>query len=495
MQINDERQSIAVIGSGITGLSAAWLLNKKFKITLFEKNSYIGGHTHTHDVQEGEKELSIDSGFIVYNKKNYPNLVGLFNHLNVDTQATDMSFGFSLDEGKLEYSGSGLKGMFAQRGNLFRIQHWRLLKEIVRFNKVAHAALDDVNTNASKSLFSSKGPSLSLGEFLENHNFSKDLRQHYLLPMGAAIWSCPVEIMTSFPAHSFLQFFANHGLIDLKNRPQWRTVVGGSREYVRKMMADMGGHVTIKRAASSVIRKGQEEGIKDSNVEVISEGKSFYFDQVIFACHADEALSLIEKPTINERAILSCFNYQENKTYLHTDERLMPRRKKAWCSWNYLARTNEQTGKDGFKTEQKMTATYWMNRLQKVKADKNYLVTLNPYSEPKKNSIIEVMTYDHPLFDRDAMHAQGRLMEIQGNKNSWFCGSYTGYGFHEDALSSSVAVCEQLGVIAPWNKQKPDNKTTQLFKTISNESQSVDPIGQTETKWPKVARDIVRSTS
>jgi len=441
--MNGKKQSIAIIGSGITGLSASWLLHDKYEITLFEKNEYLGGHTHTHDVEENEneKELAIDSGFIVYNEKNYPNLVGLFNELDVKTQATDMSFAFSMNQGELEYAGSGLKGMFAQRGNLVSIKHWRLIQEIIRFNKAAHAELPTLEKDKSSEL--------SLGDFLKQHKFSDDLQQNYLLPMGAAIWSCPVEIMNSFPAHSFLRFFANHGLIDLQNRPQWRSVIGGSREYIRKMMPTLETEISIKGGAQSVRRHVQND---NGAVEVISDGKSFHFDQVIFACHADEALKLLEQPSEAEQEILSCFNYQENITYLHTDESLMPKRKNAWCSWNYLAQSGNSHLSTGDTIGNKVTATYWMNSLQKIEAEKNYLVTLNPYQQVDQEKVIKKMTYHHPVFHRDAIYAQSRLSELQGENNSWFCGSYTGYGFHEDALSSSVAVCEKLGVVASWNE-------------------------------------------
>lgn len=434
-----KHQSIAIIGSGITGLSASWLLHKKYKVTLFEKNSHIGGHTHTHDVPEDDKMLSIDSGFIVYNEKNYPNLVGLFNQLDVETQATDMSFAFSLDKGKLEYSGTDLKGMFAQRRNLFSLKHWRLIAEIVRFNKVAHAALADINKNNPTTLLFNHGVPLTLAAFLAQHKFSHDLQQHYLLPMGAAIWSCPMEVMNSFPAYSFLRFFSNHGLIDLHNRPQWRSVVGGSREYVKKIMAE--ADLEIKGAAKSVVRHKHA-------VDVLVEEECLRFDQVIFACHADEALALLETASPDEQDILGCFNYQENQTYLHTDVSLMPQRKKAWCSWNYLASSEKGQG-----ATKKVTATYWMNSLQTLQSDQQYLVTLNPFYQIDPSKVIKEMTYHHPVFDHDALHAQTRLKEIQGKNNSWFCGSYSGYGFHEDALSSSLAVCEQLGVIAPWNNK------------------------------------------
>jgi predicted NAD/FAD-binding protein len=430
MQKKLAKQRIAIIGSGITGLAASWLLHKQYDVTLYEKNSYFGGHTHTHHITEDHNDLAIDSGFIVYNEKNYPNLVGLFNHLNIETQTTNMSFAFSLNQGELEYAGSGLAGLFAQKGNIIKIKHWRLIREILRFNKIAHQSLDQ--TSKTDTL----NTNLSLIDFLSKHNFSDDLKLHYLLPMGAAIWSCPVDVMYQFPAHSFIRFFANHGLIDIKNRPQWRTVVGGSNQYIKKILADIGRQITFKSAAVSVKRM-------PSKVIVTSQDGEQDYAQVIFACHADEALELLEKPHAYEIKILSNFKYQENKTYLHTDKNLMPKRKKAWSAWNYLASSEEIT-------PNKMTASYWMNCLQKLNTDNNYFVTLNPFVEPDADKVIREMIYHHPVFDNDAITAQQYLKEIQGLDNTWFCGSYTGYGFHEDALASSVTTCQQLGVTAPW---------------------------------------------
>lgn len=458
--MNNEKQTIAIIGSGISGLSAAWLLHKKYDVTLYEKNNYLGGHTHTHDVNEEENALAIDSGFIVYNEKNYPNLVGLFNQLSVKTQRTDMSFAFSLDKGSLEYAGTGFKGMFAQLTNIFSPKHWILLKEIVRFNKTAHSQL--------KFLEEDKSIENSLGDFLKEHNFTEDLQQNYLLPMGAAIWSCPVEIMYKFPAFSFLRFFANHGLIDLKDRPQWRSVIGGSREYINKMMPVLKTELIIKAGAESVERF-------DSHVEVLSEKSTNKYDQVIFACHADEALKLLDDASPIEQDILSNFKYQENETYLHTDESLMPKRKKAWCSWNYLAQSNQNGSTNKTIQDTQVTATYWMNKLQKFEADKEYLVTLNPYQAIDPSKVIKKMTYHHPVFDKNALLAQSRLNEIQGINKSWFCGSYAGYGFHEDGISSSVKVCEELGVIAEWNLDS--NTTTDDVSTLN----SIDH--DQHTKW------------
>ena len=447
--MTEKNKSIAIIGSGITGLSAAWLLHEIYEITLFEKNDYLGGHTHTHDVTEGETSLAIDSGFIVYNEKNYPNLVGLFEHLGVKTQATDMSFAFSLNQGELEYAGTGFGGMFAQKSNIVKVKHWCLLKEIVRFNKVAHAEL--------KTLENEKSGQLTLGKFLQQHNFSQDLQQNYLLPMGAAIWSCPVEIMSDFPAFSFLRFFANHGLIDLKDRPQWRSVVGGSREYIKQMMTTLESQIVIRGGADSIIRN-------NDSVTISSNDENYQFDQVIFACHADQTLVLLDKPTELEHEILSNFEYQENKTYLHTDEKLMPKRKNAWCCWNYLSQNDFSAVHEN--EHKQVTATYWMNNLQKFEAEKNYLVTLNPYQRIEPSKVIKMMTYHHPIFNRDAIDAQPRLAELQGKNNSWFCGSYAGYGFHEDGLSASIKVCEQLGIVAPWNKHSDRSKTASSITKV-----------------------------
>jgi predicted NAD/FAD-binding protein len=420
------RKNIAIIGSGITGLGSAWLLHKQYNVTLFEKNNYIGGHTHTIDVPEQAGSVPVDTGFIVYNDRNYPNLIGLFAQLGVATRDTDMSFAFSLNQGELEYSGSSFDTLFAQRKNLFRPRHWRLLAEIMRFNKIAHQLL--ANPTAV--------PDMSLGEMLDAHQFSRDMREHYLLPMGAAIWSCPVDTMLKFPALSFLRFFANHGLIDLRNRPQWRTVCGGSSFYVRKLLTEMGDKITLQAGAVRVERSATQ-------ASVFTETEKHDFDAVIFACHADEALALLAQPTPEEQRILGCFHYEKNQTYLHTDAKLMPLNHKVWSSWNYLA-TSQPAAR------QQMTASYWMNKLQGLNTPKDYFVTLNPYELPRDEHIIAEMTYEHPVFDQAAMNAQPQLASLQGQQHSWFCGSYHRYGFHEDALASAVKICKDFGITPVW---------------------------------------------
>ena len=422
------KKNVAIIGSGITGLASAWLLHPQYNVTLFEKNDYVGGHTHTIDVPEADRQVPVDTGFIVYNDRNYPNLIGLFAQLGIATRDTDMSFGFSLNQGELEYSGSSLNTLFAQRKNLFRLSHWRLLKEIMRFNKVAHRLLENP----------AAVPDMSLGEMLDAHQFSRDMREHYLLPMGAAIWSCPVDTMLAFPALSFLRFFANHGLIDIQNRPQWRTVCGGSSVYVRKLLAEMGDNITIQSGAIRVERS-------DTQASVFTDTAQHDFDAVIFACHADEALALLAQPSAEEQRILGCFRYEKNQTYLHTDTNLMPVNRKVWSSWNYLATSQPES-------RQQMTATYWMNNLQGLDTSTDYFVTLNPYQLPRDPHIIAEMTYEHPIFDQAAVAAQPQLASLQGQQCSWFCGSYHRYGFHEDALASAVKVCQDFGITPVWVK-------------------------------------------
>lgn len=428
------KKRIAIIGAGVTGLTASWLLHKQYDVTLFEKNAYIGGHTNTIIVQENNNQLPVDTGFIVFNDRNYPNLLGLFDELAVDSNASDMSFAFSLSNdkqvGQLEYAGSSLNTLFAQRKNLVSIKHWHMLREILRFNQLAHQTLQQASPNNTQ---------YSLGEFLSQHKFSRHMQENYLLPMGAAIWSCPVETMLTFPAQRFLQFFFNHGLINIKNRPQWRTVKGGSFAYVKKMMARMQDHLSIQAAAVNVRRT-------KNNVEVSTETTALTFDHVIFACHADQALSLLEQATEHESQLLSSFAYELNKTYLHTDASLMPVNKNVWSSWNYLARTSKDS-------RQQMTATYWMNRLQHLQTDIDYFVTLNPYTLPKADSIIREIDYQHPIFTQAAIEAQQAIPHIQGQNNTWFCGSYMGYGFHEDAVKSAVAVCKGFGIDPGWQEK------------------------------------------
>lgn len=425
------RQKIAIIGGGIAGLASAWLLSRKHDVTLFERNHYIGGHTHTVELDTGDGPLAVDTGFIVYNEPNYPHLTNLFRSLDVATRASDMSFGVSVDQGAIEYAGSSLNTLFAQRRNLLAPRFLGMLSDILRFNRRAKQVLAQPEIE-----------DISLGDFLLTEAYGSPFRDHYLLPMAAAIWSCPTRTMLEFPLASFLRFFANHKLIDLFGRPEWRTVVGGSHQYVKRMLRLLEGEVLISTPAVAVQRH------ENSVIVIASDGEQRHFDQAILACHADEALALLTHPSEQEKMLLGSFSYQKNHAILHSDARLMPRNPRAWSSWNYLAQRDQQHGTA-------VSVSYWMNRLQGLPGDQQYFVSLNAITPPRDDTVLREMVYDHPVFDQRAMAAQQQLAQIQGSDRIWYCGSYFGYGFHEDALRSAVTVAEQLGVTAPWASPQP----------------------------------------
>jgi predicted NAD/FAD-binding protein len=422
---------IAIVGSGIAGLSSAWLLNRRHQVTLYERNNYFGGHTNTRAVESEAGPVPVDTGFIVFNRRNYPLLTQLFGHLDVRTQPTRMSFSVSANGGQYEYAGSGLATLFAQRSNLVNARHYRMLAAIVRFNRDAKRLLQDAPTDSA-----------SIDEFIGAGAYGEAFRNRYLLPMGAAIWSCPVETMASFPAVSLARFFANHGLLDLRNRPQWRTVCGGSSQYVKRLLQPLRGNIAcqdpvmaVQRSAKGVTVHAEKSGARN-------------FDAVVLACHADQALQLLDAPTAREHQVLGAFRYQLNRAVLHSDTDLMPRRKAVWSAWNYLTSEGHQ-GADA------VSVSYWMNCLQRLEQAPPLFVTLNPLREPRQASVIAEMAYDHPVFDRQAMAAQERLASLQGDNGIWYCGSYFGYGFHEDALRSAVEVAHRLGVEVPWGHATP----------------------------------------
>lgn len=420
---------IAVVGSGISGLSCAWLLARHHEVTLFEKDDRPGGHSNTVDVATGAGTLGVDTGFIVFNPQNYPNLVRLFEHLQVPVQATDMSFAVSLDQGRLEYSGSGLGGLFAQKRNLLSPRFLGMVRDILRFYRdSAHQHPDSLQH-------------LSLGELLRRGGYGEAFRDEHILPMGAAIWSTPMQTMLDYPASAFLRFCANHGLLQLADRPQWHSVVGGSREYVKRLCADMPATLLVHRAVRSVRRIGGKVLVSDR------QGGDWKFDHIVFACHADQTLKLLEDPRPEETEVLRHFRFERNRAVLHSDPALMPVRRRAWSSWNYLG----QSAGAG-RQEQPLSVSYWMNRLQHLPTETPMIVTLNPYQEPAAGSVHASFLYDHPLFDLPAQRAQTRLWDIQGNHNSWFCGAWCGYGFHEDGLQSGLLVAEALGgQRRPWH--------------------------------------------
>jgi predicted NAD/FAD-binding protein len=416
---------IAVIGSGISGLSAAWLLRNSADIILYEADKRYGGHTHTYDVQELSTHVPIDTGFMVFNHENYPNLVKLFQHLDIGSYPTEMSFSVSLDDGDYEYAGSGINSLFGQRSNLLRPGHWRMLRDILRFNEAATLQLDLVND------------SISIGEFLDREKLGDEFRHHYLYPMAAAIWSCPRQAMHEFPAARFIRFFANHGLLSVNNHPQWYTVEGGSKSYLQRMLTDLGPRCRNNCKIETIERRENE-------VIVRVDGVGLKYDQVILACHADQALALLKNPSSTETEALKAIPYQSNRVLLHTDRSLMPARKRVWSSWNFFGNTGAQDDSSA------VSVTYWMNSLQRLNTQQDYFVSLNPGTEPAKHTIIEEFQYDHPMFGSTALTAQKLIGSIQGQQRTWFCGAWTGYGFHEDGLRSGMKVASMLGAPIPW---------------------------------------------
>ena len=420
---------IAVIGSGISGLAAAWLMRKHADVRVYERNDYVGGHTHTVQVPGGP---AVDTGFIVFNERNYPELTALFRHLKVESQASDMSFSASIGGGRVEYAGDNLNTLFAQRWNLLDRAHWRMLLDIMRFNR-----------DAKRALRSGLASELTLGEFILRGGYGGELSRRYLLPMAAAIWSCPVGAMLQFPAASFLKFFENHGLLDLMDRPRWRTVSGGSRQYVRRLMEGLAGRVHLNLPVLRVRRAADGVWVRDA------AGAEVHYDRVVMAAHGDESLAMLADASAEERALLGAFKYQDNRTVLHTDATLMPKRRPVWASWNYLADDERAEGAQ-------VSVTYWMNRLQGLAGPQEYFVSLNPLQEPDPKSVVYETTYQHPVFTREAMQAQERLASIQGRGRIWFCGAWCGYGFHEDGLRSALSVVRSMGYPIPWHAADPD---------------------------------------
>ncbi len=436
-------KTVAVIGSGISGLSAAWLLSKQHSVTLFEKDDRFGGHSNTVTVSTDDGSIPVDTGFIVFNPVNYPNLTALFKHIGVDAPETDMSFAVSAEEGQIEYNGNGLSGIFPNLKNVFNPRIWRMLKDTLRFYKESGDWKDEIPEE------------MTLGELLKKFNYSDDFRDLHLIPMGAAIWSTPADQMLEYPALAFLNFCQNHGLLQVDDRPQWHTVRGGSREYVSKLIREIQPATFCNRGARQVIRPNKEKG--ESKVIVVdSRGEQREFDEVVLACHANEALQLLSNPTQQEQHLLGAFGYQRNKAILHSDTRLMPKNRKIWSSWNYLrGRTGE------LHNQQSLAVSYWMNKLQPLATEQPLIVTLNPPEEPEEGSIHCSFLYDHPVFDKNAMAAQQELYKLQGQNHTWFCGAYFGFGFHEDGLQSGLAVAEALGdVRRPW---QVENESGRIF--------------------------------
>ncbi len=419
-----KKKRIAVVGAGISGLGAAYLLREQAEVTLYEKNRYLGGHSRTLEVDVFGKSVPVDTGFIVYNERNYPLLSALFEELQVPVVKSDMSFGVSIGDGWLEYSSGGLRGLFGSLRNAASPNMYNLVSDILRFNREA-------------GYFKNVSPSLSLGECLDHIGVGDWFRNYYLLPMGGSIWSCPVEQMLHFPASTFIRFFENHGLLTVKDHPQWFSVKGGSKEYVGRMMQRMSPSVETRFGAKSIIRK-------DGHVQIVEEtGERMEFDDVVIAAHADEALTLLENPSEDEKSVLSSFSYQPNKVVLHTDLSFMPKRRSAWASWIYQSNEKVDTNKS-------ISLSYWMNNLQDLETEVPLIVTLNPSREPKEGTVLDSHWFSHPVFDEPAILAQNKFMDIQGRDRLWFCGAYQRNGFHEDGLWSAVRAVENMGVEVSW---------------------------------------------
>ena len=411
---------VAIIGSGIAGLTAAYLLQKDHDISVFEANDYIGGHTHTHEISQNNKTWRVDSGFIVYNEKTYPNFIKLLKELKVKVQKTTMGFSVKAPSQNLEYSGGSLNTVFAQRLNLFKPAFLIMLKDIIRFNRLAKIELSGVDETTT------------ILSFLEKHKFSKPFIENYIIPMGAAIWSTAANKTTEMPAAFYIRFFQNHGLLQIFKRPQWFVIKGGSKSYVEKIIEGFQEKIFLSRPVIKVERSPSEVKIYCDK-----EPDPILFDKVIFATHSDQALELLEDPSDDEKSVLEALPYQKNTAIVHTDVSLMPKIKKTWSSWNYLLNGD---------LNRPVTLTYNMNILQSLDAKPDFLVTLNSLNEISPSKIIKKVEYSHPLFTVSGIHAQKKKSQISGHKNTYYCGAYWGNGFHEDGVNSALDVCKAFGV-------------------------------------------------
>ena len=419
---------IAIIGSGISGLGCAWFLDRKHELTIFEADTHIGGHSNTVTVKEGAQSIPIDTGFMVYNDATYPNLIRLFKHLGVPTKPTSMSFSVHHGPSGVEWNGDGLYALFAQRKNLFNLRHWRFLLQLHRFNKEAVTALNEP-----------KWHSMSLGEYVDTRGYGKHFLERYLIPMSSAVWSTPPDKMLHFPAITLLRFWYNHGFLGLSGQHPWRTVEGGSREYVKRLTGAIQARIHTQTPVKRVQR---------SNGKVLIETEPYgiqSFDRVILATHAPQALQLLEAPTSLERAVLAPFCYQPNRVKLHTNTRVMPKTRRCWASWNYRTEGNANNARSSIH--------YWMNNLQGVSQNQHYFVSLNCDASIPEDDCLKKLDYEHPLFNLEAIKAQERIEELNDPGHAtgtFFCGAWTRYGFHEDGLLSAVNLCRTILQGDPW---------------------------------------------
>lgn len=413
---------IAIIGSGISGLTAARRLCPDHDITVFEANDYIGGHTNTVDVDFDGRRWAVDTGFIVFNDRTYPNFISLMNEIGVESQPSDMGFSVRCDRSGLEYCGSSLNQLFAQRRNLVRPGFWRMLRDILRFNSEARELLDG------------REDTLELGTYLAREGYSRQFTEQYIVPMGAAIWSTDPQTMLSFPARYFVDFFNNHGLLSVNDRPQWRVIRGGSRSYIGPLTAPFANRIHLNAPVMRVHRNA-------SGVElVLRDGHRAWFDGVVFACHSDQALAMLAQPTEAERSILGAIPYQPNRAVLHTDEHLLPRRRAAWAAWNYHIPA---------ETLSTVSVTYNMNILQGLGAERQFLVTLNPARDIAPDKVIREIVYQHPVYTPEGVAAQRRRAELMGANCSFYCGAWWSYGFHEDGVKSGLVAA---AAVQAWSQ-------------------------------------------
>ena len=404
---------IAVVGSGISGLSSAYYLSKHHKVDLYEQSDHFGGHSYTYDIKEEDKIVPVDLGFIVFNELTYPNLINFFNELNVPFEKSNMSFSVSVKNTNVEYGGSGFNAIFANKLNLLNLKFLKMIREIISFY------------NNAPSLLKNNIEDKTLGDYLRRSKLSKYFIEYHIIPMVAAIWSMPFSKAKEMPLKLFLNFFINHGLFRLKNRPQWFTVTNRSRNYVKKILEKISGEIFKNYKINNISRS-------DDNVRISIGNEHLDYDQVVLACHADQSLNILNDPSSKEKEILNKFTYVSNRAFLHTDENLMPSRKKAWSSWNSITKDN------------RTCITYWLNKLQNLKTNKNYFLTLNPVAEVEENKIIKQEKFTHPYFNNENVSLQKDLHLLQGKKRTWFCGSYFGYGFHEDGLKSSIDLVKKF---------------------------------------------------
>ena len=419
-------EKIAIIGTGIAGMSAAWLLNKEFDITVFEKNDYVGGHTNTFNVKENGSNIPVDTGFIVFNKHNYPNLLKLFQTLDVPYKPTNMSFSVQHKPEKLEYNGSGFNGIFGQRRNLLRPKFYRMLSDIVKFNKESVAVLDEPKYN-----------DYTIDDYTRENGFGEDFMEKYLLPMNSAIWSTPPEKSLDFPMVALVRFFKNHGLLGVNSHFQWYTVENGSQTYREKLIDSFKDRIVTNTEIKSVSKTNGKVEVTDQH------GKIRFFDKVLIASHGDQALKMLANPDTSQKKLLSKFSYQPNKVTLHTDSSVMPLRKRVWSAWNYRIE-----GKNGQYTT---STVYNMNMLQGLPSKIDYMLSVNDPGNIDPKQVIMQTWYDHPVFDLEAIKAQNELPTLNDDGQIYFCGSYFGYGFHEDALKSGIEAAEKLAGKKLWN--------------------------------------------